>query len=147
MLKEPKNTKFQLRLTKAESDMLARQASRAKMTKSHYVIYLLEREQKLHGAKESRSKAGYSENAPPVVVYRNADLRALLWQLSKWGNNLNQATRALNTIAARKIVSEATASEVMRTALLRIEHCETAITRNADNVERLQDERHIVMRG
>lgn len=145
MVKKPRNIKFQLRLTEDESTMLTRQAARAGLTKTRYITYLIEREHKSCRVTQHMGEASHSEPQQRILVYKDADLRKIMWHLSKWGNNLNQATAALNAIAGKKFMSEAKANKLIDEASHRIELSEAAITKLADNIAKLQDEQHVVM--
>lgn len=138
-----KNRYFQLRLSEAELSALDAQARSRDMTKSAYVTYLIVREERAAAPEASADDAPQQETTP-VLVYHDADFKTLIWHLSRWGNNLNQASTALNKLATGVLEDTVVRAELLRAADAIVE-CDKAISSIERIVERLRDERHVVM--
>lgn len=143
MPRELKTKRIHVRASEQMIDLLEQQAAEAGMTKSRYVTYLIEREHKAKLAAGDELKTGAKR--VPVLVYKYPDLCRIEWQLCKWGNNLNQAASALNTLAEKQYPSDLKSQILIEQSARRIEQSDTAITRIAHHIGKLSEARHIVM--
>jgi len=140
---ERKERYFQLRLNEEERARLERQASKKGMTKSKYVLYLVDQDEKADKIKAGEKVRRDGDEI--IRVYKDSDLNRLNWHLCHWGNNLNQGANALNRIANGRILSEARMVALFEKAVNTIEEAHTALVQMHKVVYDLKKEQHIVM--
>lgn len=100
---------FKFRLSEAERHTLNANAAALGVTPSAYLRLASTIPARAIGVEEAavgKSGGGRAGSLPrpPIVVYDRASIPRLHMQLRRWGHHLNQATHALNVIAAKEFM-------------------------------------------
>lgn len=140
---EIKERYFQLRLTEKQRAIMEKQAKKRGLSKSKYILYLIEQDEKIDRVIEEHGTS--QTNNPPIRVYKDSDLNRLIWHLGHWGNNLNQASTALNRLANGNVFSDAKSATILKKVEKLLTESHEAVIKMKDVVYTLKEEQHIVL--